>query len=344
MKYHPDINKSPDATKMMSEINEAYNVLSDPDKRKKYDMYGSLGANADDFSGNQAYYTNQNAQDFSGGFNGSIFDDILNNFFGGNTDTIFNRGGRRESATTVQGTDIAFEVELTIEEAISGKKIETEVDKFEVCDICKGTGAKNEKAKSKCPACNGTGKIMQVQETMFGSFRNVSVCPNCRGKGTIITEKCTKCFGTGRIRIKKKIVLEIPQATIDGTKIRYRGMGNAGEQGGGSGDLYLYIKIKPHALYERKGNNLFYTAEISYPKAVLGTTINVNTPYGSENMKIPPGTEAGREFTIRGRGMPYPGNINRKGDFIIRIKLKIPNSIKLGKEAKKLIEDLDKLV
>ena len=343
MKNHPDINKSPDATKLMSEINEAYNVLSDPDKRKKYDMYGSAGVGTDDFPGGQTYqYSGQNMGDIFNG--GSIFDDLINNFFGGNSETIFNRGSRREKASTSQGSDIAFEVELTIEEAIFGKKIETEVEKYEICETCKGSGAKNEKAKIKCPSCNGTGKVTQVQNTIFGSFRNISICPNCSGRGTIITEKCPKCSGNGRIKIRKKLVLEIPQATVDGTKIRYRGMGNAGEQSGSPGDLFLYVRIKPHSLYERKGNNLLHTIEISYPKAVLGTNIIFTTPYGQENLKIPPGTEAGKEFIIRGKGMPNPGNINKKGDFVVKIKLKIPNSSKLSKDAKKLIEDLDKLV
>lgn len=344
MQYHPDINKSPDATKKMAEINEAYDALSDPEKRKKYDMYGQVGTGAD-FGGQQTYYTGaEDLRDFfggGGGSGGSIFDDLLNTFFGGREEeTVFTRG--RSSARERRGSDIAFEVEITLEEAITGKEIETEVERYETCDECGGTGAKKGTREVTCPTCKGSGRITQVQNTIFGSFRNTMTCPECSGKGTIIKEKCNKCGGSGRLKKRKRIKLEIPKGVVDGTRIRYRGMGNAGEQGANPGDIYLYIKIKPHHLFERKGSDLVYKAKISYPQAVLGATITIPTPYGNENLKIPPGTKAGKEFIIQGKGMPYPGNINRKGNLIVEVQIDIPEAGKLNKEAKKLIEELNK--
>jgi molecular chaperone DnaJ len=343
MQYHPDINKAPDATKKMAEINEAYDTLSDPEKRRKYDMYGQAGAGAD-FGSQQAYYNREDFGDFfsGGGFGGSIFDDLINSFFGGRggEETVFTRG--RTSQTSRKGSDIAFEVEINLEDAISGKEIEAEIERYEKCEECGGTGAKKGTKETTCPTCKGSGRVNQVQNTIFGSFRNIVTCPECSGKGKIIKEKCDKCVGTGRVKKRRKIKLEIPKAVVDGTRIRYKGMGNAGEQGGEPGDLYLYVKIKPHPIYQRNGSDLIYRAKISFPQAVLGTTITVPTPYGKESLKIPPGTNSGKEFIIQGKGLPYPGNINKRGNFIVKIEIDIPDASKLNKEAKKLIEELNK--
>jgi len=341
MQYHPDINKNSDATKKMAEINEAYDTLSDPEKRKKYDMFGQAGVGAD-FGGQQTYYTGGDFRDFfGGGFGGDIFGDLLNSFFGGREEeTVFTRG--RPYTSEKRGSDIAFEVEINLEDAIAGKEIEVEVERYETCAECNGTGAKKGTKEVTCPTCKGNGRVTQVQNTIFGSFRNITTCPECGGKGTIVREKCDICKGIGRVKKRRKIKLEIPKAIVDGTRIRYRGMGNAGEQGAKAGDIYLYVKIKPHPLFERKGNDLTYRARVSFPQAVLGTTITFPTPYGNETLKIPPGTEAGKEFIIQGKGMPYPGNPNRRGNFIIRIGIDVPPSTKLNREAKKLIEELNK--
>ncbi len=342
MQYHPDINKAPDATQKMAEINEAYDTLSDPEKRRKYDMFGQAGVGADFGGRQQTYYNREDFGDFFGGgsFGGSIFDDLINTFFGGEgEETVFTRG-RTSQTSRRKGSDIAFEAEINLEDAISGKEIEAEVERFEKCKECGGTGAKKGTKETTCSTCKGSGRVDQVQNTIFGSFRNIITCPECHGKGTIIKEKCDKCKGTGRVKNKRKIKLEIPKAVVDGTRIRYRGMGNAGEQGAEPGDLYLYVKIKPHPIYERKGSDLIYKAKISFPQAVLGTTITVPTPYGKESLKIPPGTHPGKEFVIPGKGLPYPGNMNKKGNFIVKVEMDIPEAGKLDKEAKKLIEEL----
>lgn len=341
MQYHPDINKEPDATKKMAEINDAYNTLSDPEKRKKYDMYGEAGFNQQDgFPGGG--YTTDAGDFFRGGGSGSIFDDLFSNFFSGgqspNSDSyVRNANGQRVS----RGSDISFETHLTLEEAIAGKKIKIELDRFESCVECSGTGAKKGSVQATCPKCNGSGKAQAVQNTMFGSFRTVVECPQCQGKGKTISDYCPKCKGAGRIRVKKIIDLDIPGSVVDGTKIRYRGFGNAGENGGVAGDLYLYVRLKKHPLFEQQDNDLYYKTQITFPQAVLGTTISIPTLYGEEKLKIPPGTESGKQFVIRGKGMPYPGNASRKGNLTVFVITKIPSATQLDKDTKKLIEDLN---
>lgn len=341
MQYHPDINKQPDATKKMAEINDAYNTLSDPEKRKKYDMYGEAGLNQEGFPGGG--YT-ADAGDFfrGGGGSGSIFDDLFSNFFSGgqnpNSDSyVRSSNGQRIS----RGSDISFESHLTLEEAISGKKIKVELDRFESCSECSGTGSKKGSNPATCPKCSGSGKVQAVQNTMFGSFRTVVECPQCQGRGKIITDQCPKCKGSGRVHVRKIIDLDIPASVVDGTKIRYKGFGNAGENGGIAGDLYLYIRFKKHPLFDLQDNDLFYKTQITFPQAVLGTTILIPTLYGEEKLKIPPGTESGKQFIIRGKGMPYPGNASRKGNLTVFVITKIPSGNQLDRETKKLVEELN---
>lgn len=328
----------------MAEINEAYDSLSNPEKRKKYDMFGQAGM-SEGFGGGQPNYGRgaDFGDFFSGGFGGSVFDDLINTFFGRNSDTVFTRRGNTTSEER-RGADISFEVSIDLEDAINGKKIEAELERFEVCEECKGTGAKKGTSEIVCPTCKGTGKVAQIQNTVFGSFRSVAVCPECGGRGKIIKEKCSSCNGTGRVKRRRRVKLEIPKAVVDGTKIKYRSMGNAGERGGEAGDLYLYVKIKSHPIFERRGNDLIYKTKISFPQAVFGTTLNIQTPYGNETLRILPGTESGKEYTIQGKGMPYPGNPNRRGNFIVKIDVNIPSSAKLNKDAKKLVEELGKYI
>lgn len=339
MQYHPDINKEPDANKKMAEINDAYNTLSDPEKRTKYDTYGEAGLNQEGFPGG---YSSNAGDFFRGGGGGSIFDDLINNFFTGGTrdqDSYYtqNAGGQKVS----RGSDISFETHITLEEAIAGKKIKIELDRFEACEECGGSGSKKGSSSTICPKCSGSGRVQVVQNTMFGSFRSVSDCLQCHGKGKVVSDPCTKCKGTGRIRLKKIIDLDIPPSVVDGTKIRYRGFGNVGENGGLQGDLYLYVHLKKHPLFDRQDNDLYYKAQITFPQAVLGATISIPTLYGEEKLKIPPGTESGKQFVIRSKGMPFPGNSSRKGNLTVYVVTKIPNVSQLDKDTKRLIEDLN---
>lgn len=338
MQYHPDVNKEPDATKKMSEINEAYNTLSDPDKRKKYDMYGEAGLNMDQTGG----YAGDPNDFFRGGGTGSIFDDILNNFFsgGGSASDSFYRSSRQDYQA--RGSDISFETQMTLEEAITGKKIKVELDRYETCSTCNGSGAKKGSASETCPKCKGSGQVTVIQSNGFMQFRTVTVCPECKGKGKVIKEPCPSCKGTGRIRNKKIVDLDIPEGVNDGTKIRYRGFGNAAELGGATGDLYLFIKLKKHPLFEREDNDLLYRATVSYPKAVIGTTLTIPTLYGDEKLKIPPGTESGKTFILKNKGLPTPGNPSRKGKLTVLVTIKVPSYSQLDKDSKKIVEDLDR--
>jgi len=342
MKYHPDINKEPDATKKMSEINEAYNTLSDPDKRQKYDMYGEAGLNMNQ-TGGYGGYSGDPSDFFRGGSTGSIFDDILNNFFSGQSsqsDSFFHQSSHQDYAS--RGSDISFETQLTLEEAITGKKIKVELDRFETCTECAGSGAKKGSVPKTCPKCKGSGQVTVIQSNGFMQFRTVSVCPECKGKGKVISDPCPSCKGTGRNRMKKILDLDIPAGVNDGTKIRYRGFGNAAENGGVTGDLYLYIKLKKHPLFERDDIDLLYRASITFPKAVIGTTLFIPTLYGEEKIKIPPGTESGKTFILKNRGLPIPGNQSRKGKLTVLVTIKVPSFSQLDKEGKKILEDMDR--
>lgn len=343
MQYHPDVNKDPSATTKMSEINEAYNTLSDPDKRGKYDQFGEAGLNSDQFTGSYPGGHNQGggfSDFFTGTQNSSFFEDLLGNFFGASGSS----GSYQNTADSRRGNDIFFETSISLEEAISGKKISIQLDRQESCEECSGSGAKKGSSPKTCPQCNGSGKVSTIQNTILGAFRSVATCPKCQGRGQIIEEPCNKCNGSGRKKNSKRIDLDIPPDMSNDVKIRYRGFGNAGYQGGSYGDLILQVRLKAHPLFERRGSDLFYTASISFPEAVMGTSITIPTLYGNEVLKIAPGTESGSTFTLKGKGLPLPQQNKRRGQLVVTVKTKIPAFNKLDKDSQKLIKDLsDKL-
>ncbi len=342
MQYHPDVNKDASSTQKMSEINEAYNTLSDPEKRKKYDQFGEAGLNSDQFAG--GYPGGYQQGDFSDFFSGTqgggaFFEDLLGSFFG--QQGSYGRSG--QSSNSRRGSDIFFETAVSFEEAaVTGKKIQVQLDRMETCEQCKGSGTKEGTQPITCSQCQGSGKVMGVQNTILGSFRSVTTCPKCQGKGTIIENPCASCSGTGRTKVSKRIDLEIPSGVTEGVKIRYRGMGNAGYQGADSGDLYLQIRLKPHQHFQRKGNDLYYQSQITYPEAVIGTTITIPGIYGSEKVKIPAGTDSGSIFTIKNKGMPLASQSKRKGNLVVVVKTQIPSFSQLDKESQKLIQELGK--
>ena len=340
MKYHPDLHKNdPDAAKRMAEINEAYEVLSNPDKRAQYDRFGGVGApggsGADGFD----------FRDFGfGGESGDFFDieDLLKNFgFGGFGFT----GARRQSyqreaerETPSRGSDIEYSLTITLAEAILGTKKEITITRKEVCPTCRGTGVEPGAGYVTCPTCHGTGVIRRVQRTIFGEFVTQTTCPTCHGAGKIPKEKCHTCGGTGVVTETKTIEVKIPAGVDSGMRVRIRGQGNAGLHGGPRGDLYLRISVQPDVRFERASDKLYYTAHISFPEAVLGTTIKVPLIEGGvEILKIPPGTQNGTEFHIRGRGARVVGS-RRRGDLIVRINVDIPT--KPSQEEVLLIEKL----
>lgn len=334
--YHPDVNKDdPNANEKFKEINEAYEVLSDPNKRAQYDRFGTVGG---DFSsyGDQRYTT-----DFSGfdGFS-SIFDDLgsgldefINSFFGRDRTrtSSFDRTARR-------GSDITTSITVTLEDVLTGVEREIEIDRRETCNICNGSGLEPGTQPERCPYCNGTGEIRSVRTTPFGQMINVMTCPSCRGTGKIITHPCHQCGGRGFVSRKRKILVKIPAGVEDGVRLRLRGEGNAGINGGPPGDLFVFVRVKPHPFFKRLGADLEYEANIDVFDAILGTEIEIPTlERGREKINIPAGTQFDSTFRLRGKGLPYLNNGGR-GDLIVRIKIDIPQ--KLTERERELLEEI----
>ncbi len=331
MQYHPDRNKAPDAEEKFKEISEAYAVLSDQNKRQQYDLYGHPGIDMrysqEDIFRGAAPDIEDILRDFgAGGFGGfgrggSIFD-------------IFFGGGRREGPR--RGSDILYELSINLEDAASGKTVELEVPRTEACDVCKGSGAKPGTSPKTCPACRGTGQVSRTQSTPFGRFMTTSTCGTCRGRGEIIESPCTSCHGSGMVQRRRRIEVKVPQGVDTGTRLRVAGEGEAGERGAPPGDLYVEINVRPHTIFTRRDGDLVTEATISFTQAALGDEITVPTLDGRAKMKIPPGTQNGQIFRLRGKGMPSL-HISGRGDELVRIKVEVP--AKLTEKQKQLLRE-----
>jgi len=339
MKYHPDVNKEKDSTDKMTQINEAYDVLSDPKKKQKYDMYGQAGidgaSGAEGFG--QGYSSNMNdffRQSGFGGGTGSIFDDIFGAFSGGGS-----RQQHRAKPMGRPGSNIPFVTELTFQEATIGKKIKIVLDRFIICEDCAGSGAKKGTTPTSCNTCKGSGYIQHQQQSFFGVVNSISECPNCDGTGKVIKDKCPTCKGFGRIRKESTIELDIPPNVPEGSRIRYSGYGNAGINGGGVGDLIVSVQYKNDVRFTKEGSSLLYDCTIPFTKAILGTTVTIPTIEGSEKMKILPGTQSGKEVVLKGKGLP--SKRKRRDDLIIKIVVDIPPASKLSKNQRKALEEID---
>ena len=317
-KYHPDINKEPGAEEKFKEINEAYDTLSDPEKKARYDQYG-FDDPTQGFGGG--------AGGFSGGFGG--FEDIFSQFFGG--------GRTRNSNAPQQGADIEKQMSITFEEAVYGckKKIRLSVD--EECIQCGGSGAASKNDVKTCTKCGGRGRVVMRQQTIFG-FTNVeTACPDCRGRGKIITKKCPDCNGAGRVRRTKDVEVTIPAGMQTGMTLRMEGYGGAGINGGPNGDLYISFVCGEHKQFKRDGQDIILTIPLSYYQAALGDTIEVPTIDGNVSVKIPAGTQPGTKLRLKGRGCKNPKG-GSTGDQYIICNVVVPTN--LSKEEKKAIEDL----
>lgn len=337
--YHPDLAKEnkKEAEEHFKEINEAFEVLSNQDKRARYDRFGHAGV-----KGAQGF-----GEGFSGfpGFSGfggfEVFDDIFETFFGGGAgfggQTQGGRGrqGRRRQRVE-RGRDIRADVEITLEEAIKGITKDISFQGHAKCTDCNGSGAKGDNAKEQCRHCNGAGEVQEVTNSFFGQIIHSSVCPICRGAGEILKTPCTKCIGRGIHETKRKIQVNIPAGIEDGTGIRHRNEGEPGEHGGPSGDLYLFIHIKEDSRFKREGKDIYYTITLSYPEVVLGTEIEVPTLHGNESLRIPAGTQIGSYFRMKGKGMPVI-NGSSYGDQIVIVQVEIPKTIN-DKERQLLVE------
>src|SRR5215204_2621320 len=342
LQYHPDRNKSSGAEEKFKEISEAYAVLSDDTKRKRYDTYGHVGTE-DAFRGSEANFDEVFKDIGFGGFR-DIFEQVFGGRggfggVGGGSDPFgfgFNFGG----AARRKGRDVLYDVELSLEEVLKGRKDEIELPKLEKCGTCNGSGATPGTKPRKCTVCNGQGQTRRVySQNRFSTFVSLEPCQTCHGEGEIIDKPCTVCNGSGKVRKNKKIKLEIPAGVEDGMTLQLRGEGEPSENGI-AGDLLIRIHVRPHSIFERlEDGHLLYTLNLKFTDLALGTDVKVPTLDGHEKLKIPQGTQPNTILNIRGKGLPHYGNYGR-GDQLVRINVKIPT--KLNDRQKLLLKELDK--
>jgi len=321
--YHPDHNKESGAEDKFKEINEAYQVLSDPEKRSSYDRYGRVDING--------------MEGFSGfGFGG--LGEIFESFFGGFGETPFGRTAQRAPQ---KGDSLQTHLTLSFEEAVFGCQKEIEIQRIEVCPSCHGIGSQPGTNPQTCPECRGEGQVRKVQQSVFGRFSHITTCPRCRGNGTIITNPCSQCRGKGKIRVKRKLTVDIPAGVDDGYRVNLSGEGNAGLYGGSPGDIYIDLSVKPHNLFYRDGIDILCELPINFAQAALGDEIEVPSLDGKASLRIPPGTQNGKIFRLKGKGVP---ELNRKGkgDLLVKVLLITPQN--LNKRQRQLFQELAKIL
>ena len=332
-KYHPDLNPGDaQAEKSFKEVNEAYEVLSDKEKRSRYDQFGHAGVDPNFGAGGG----------YGGGFTGDFGDfgdlgDIFGSFFGGG----FGGGGRRSNPNAPKrGNDASAAVNISFEEAAKGCKKTVKVTKIDTCDECGGSGAKKGTTTKTCPVCNGSGRVTSAQRTPFGVFQTQTVCSHCNGKGKVIENPCQKCNGKGRIRHTVEEVVEIPAGIDDGQVINMRCKGDSGVNGGPSGDLRINVNVRPHPIFNRSGYDVYCEIPITFVQAALGADITVPTLDGKVKFTIHEGTQPGDEFKLKGKGIQRL-NYSGKGDQYVKIVVEIPKN--LSKEQKEKLMDFEKL-
>ena len=341
-KYHPDANPDnrEEAEKKFKEVNEAYEVLSNPQKRKMYDQFGTadpqsgFGGGQGPFGGNWSYTTSG----FDGFDDFGDLGDIFSSFFGGGFGG--RNGSSRRNNGPKKGADLNTKMDISFEDAFLGVEKEITITRSETCDHCHGTGAKPGTNPIKCPDCNGTGQITQVQSTILGQVQTSRPCPRCHGTGEFIPEICEFCGGKGQIRKRPTIKVKIPAGIADNQTVVLRGEGEPGIKGGPNGDLYITLKIKKHRVFSRDGNNVLCEVPITITQAVLGAELEIPMVDGSkEKYRIPEGTQTGTKFTIRNKGFKYINSTNQ-GDFIFTVQVQTPK--KLSKEQRDLFMELAK--
>jgi len=348
-KYHPDLNKDnpKEAEERFKEVSEAYEVLSDPQKRANYDSFGHAGVNFGPGGFDWSQFTRFGDVE-------DIFGDLFKNFFGGNFgfsrtrgesifEDLFERGGftrtgERYGARAERGSDIRYDLEIYLEEAAKGLEKELNVSKEENCPSCRGTGASSGGLET-CSTCGGTGQIRNVQRQGFAQFISISTCPRCRGRGKVIQNPCENCGGSGKIKVNKRISVRIPPGVDTGSRLRIAGEGGAGERGGPPGDLYVVVHVREHEFFRREGSNLFCEVPVRFAQAVFGDEIEVRTIEGGKaRMKMPAGTQSGTVFRMKNKGVPDLKGYDR-GNMLVRVKVVTPS--KLSKRQKELLMEFD---
>ncbi len=315
LQYHPDRNPGDKSSEeKFKEASEAYEVLRDPEKRDLYDRYGHEGLSRSGFSGFAGF------EDIF-----SSFGDIFEDFFGLS-------GGRRRETGVRKGPDFRYDLTISFMDAALGKELDIEIQRLETCGTCKGSGAKPGTRKETCPACRGTGQVSHSQ----GFFTLRTTCARCRGQGSFILHPCEECRGSGKIKNPKKINLKIPAGVDSGSRLKVAGEGGEGERGGRPGDLYVILHVEPHPFFERHNDDILCQIPISFVQAALGEEIEIPALNGAKKLTIPPGTQNGQIFTLRGQGIPHVDSFG-KGDQHVQVAVKIP--AKLNKRQKELLKE-----
>jgi molecular chaperone DnaJ len=319
LQFHPDRNKSPDAEEKFKEISEAYAVLSDDDKRHQYDNYGKESIHRTYTSEDLFRGTNFGDvfRDMGfGGFGG--FDEIFSQFFGGSA------AGQRMQ--TRHGEDLTYHIQLNLEDIVSESTKEIEIPRTEVCETCRGTGAKPGTTQQTCTNCRGTGQVQKVQSTGFARLVRITACDRCGGQGYTIDSPCNDCRGRGAVQKSRRIKVVIPPGMDDGHTLRLRGEGNAGENGSPPGDLYVVVSIRPHQFLKRQDGDILFETQVEAADAMLGTELRVPTLYGDVRLTVPAGTQPGSLFKLKGKGVPRVGRWGR-GDQYVKVGVTIPKNL-----------------
>ena len=336
-KYHPDLNHDDPKTaeQKMKEINVAYDILKDPQKRAQYDQFGHAAFTGGAGGGGGAGAAGFDFSDIFGGAGGGFdMGDIFEQFFGGGRSRRTQR-----NAGPVKGADLRYDLTITFEEAAFGKDMTIKVPRMENCEECGGTGAAKGTSPETCPDCKGSGMRQTITKTPFGTISNARPCERCHGTGKIIKTPCGHCHGSGKVRVDKDIRISIPKGVDTGNRLRIQNGGQAGERGGPNGDLYVYLNIKPHPIFTREGINVFCEVPISFVQAALGATIDAPTIDGRVELKIPEGIQSGTVLKIRGKGIQVLRGEGR-GDEFVKIKVLTPKN--LSAYQRKLLQDFDK--
>ena len=308
-KYHPDINAEDGAEERFKEINEAHEVLSDSDRRATYDRFGHAAANG------------MGGGDPFGGFGGSPFGDLFENFFGGAAG-----GASRRRNAPQRGADLQETIDLTFEEAVFGAERDVEVIRLETCEDCHGTRMKDGQTPAKCGVCGGSGEVRRVQQTILGQFMTAAPCSTCNGEGVQITDPCPNCRGRGRVNRTRTVSISVPAGVDDGATLRVPGKGEAGPNGGPAGNLFIKIRVRPHATFTRNGKTIQLGVGINVAQAALGDEIDILTLDGPVSLKIPAGTQSGQQFRLRGKGVPDLRGGDR-GDQLVTVQVVIPKQL-----------------